>query len=114
MIQSPFAAVVGLAGNRQLDIALEPILLKLQLPMAMNLREEARHRRPETASTGTRRSWRRWRATIPPSSSRRCTTTATWTTSASTGPQPLQRALTQSTHSRPEIAIILSTIDSHG
>ena len=38
------AAVVGLAGNRQLDIALEPILLKLQLPMAMNLREEARHR----------------------------------------------------------------------
>jgi len=39
------AAVVGLAGQRQLDIALEPILLKLQLPMAMNLREEARHHR---------------------------------------------------------------------
>lgn len=39
------AAVVGLAGNRQLDIALEPILLKLQLPMAMNMREEARHHR---------------------------------------------------------------------
>jgi DNA-binding GntR family transcriptional regulator len=39
------AAVVGLAGNRQLDIALEPILLKLQLPMAMNLRAEARHHR---------------------------------------------------------------------
>jgi DNA-binding GntR family transcriptional regulator len=39
------AAIVGLAGNRQLDIALEPILLKLQLPMAMNLREEARHHR---------------------------------------------------------------------
>ena len=39
------AAVVGLAANRQLDIALEPILLKLQLPMAMNLREEARHHR---------------------------------------------------------------------
>lgn len=39
------AAVVGLAGNRQLDIALAPILLKLQLPMAMNLREEARHHR---------------------------------------------------------------------
>lgn len=36
------AAVVGLANNRQLDIALEPILLKLQLPMAKNLREEAR------------------------------------------------------------------------
>ncbi|GAA3692588.1 GntR family transcriptional regulator [Gordonia hankookensis] len=35
------AAVVGLAGNRQLDIALEPILLKLQLPMAVNLRMEA-------------------------------------------------------------------------
>lgn len=34
------AAVVGLAGNRQLDIALEPILLKLQLPMAVNLRAE--------------------------------------------------------------------------
>ncbi|MEN4473775.1 GntR family transcriptional regulator [Mycolicibacterium cosmeticum] len=37
------AAVVGLAGNRQLDLVLEPILVKLQLPMAMNLREEARH-----------------------------------------------------------------------
>lgn len=37
------AAVVGLAGNRQLNIALEPVLLKLQLPMAMNMRAEARH-----------------------------------------------------------------------
>jgi DNA-binding GntR family transcriptional regulator len=37
------AAVVGLADNRQLNIALEPILLKLQLAMAVNLREEARH-----------------------------------------------------------------------
>ena len=46
------AAVVGLADNRQLDIALEPILLKLQLPMAMNLREEARHHR---ASDGIER-----------------------------------------------------------
>ena len=36
------AAVVSLANNRQLDITLEPILLKLQLPMAKNLREEAR------------------------------------------------------------------------
>ncbi|MFA7512722.1 MAG: GntR family transcriptional regulator [Mycolicibacterium vanbaalenii] len=36
------AAVVGLAKNRQLDITLEPILLKLQLPMARNMREEAR------------------------------------------------------------------------
>ena len=36
------AAVVGLAANRQLDFALEPILLKLQVPMARNLREEAR------------------------------------------------------------------------
>ncbi|TRW82430.1 GntR family transcriptional regulator [Mycolicibacterium sp. 018/SC-01/001] len=35
------AAVVTLADNRQLDIALAPILLKLQLPMAKNLREEA-------------------------------------------------------------------------
>jgi DNA-binding GntR family transcriptional regulator len=41
------AAVVGLADNRQIDIALEPILLKLQLPMAMNLREEARHHRAD-------------------------------------------------------------------
>jgi DNA-binding GntR family transcriptional regulator len=41
------AAVVELADNRQLDIALEPILLKLQLPMAMNLREEARHHRAD-------------------------------------------------------------------
>lgn len=39
------AAVVRLADNRQLDITLEPILLKLQLPMATNLREEARHHR---------------------------------------------------------------------
>ena len=38
------AAVVALAANRQLDITLEPILLKLQLPMARNLREEARQR----------------------------------------------------------------------
>ena len=36
------AAVVGLADNRQLDITLAPILLKLQMPMATNLREEAR------------------------------------------------------------------------
>ncbi len=35
------AAVVGLAGNRQLDLALEPVLLKLQRPMAVNLRREA-------------------------------------------------------------------------
>ncbi len=38
------ASVVGLADNRQLDITLSPILLKLQLPMARNLREEARRR----------------------------------------------------------------------
>jgi DNA-binding GntR family transcriptional regulator len=35
------SAIVGLAGNRQLDLALEPILLKLQRPMALNLRREA-------------------------------------------------------------------------
>jgi len=40
------AAVVGLADNRQLDIALEPVLLKLQLPMAMNIRAEAKQRYP--------------------------------------------------------------------
>ena len=32
---------MSLAGNRQLDLALEPILLKLQRPMALNLRREA-------------------------------------------------------------------------
>ena len=42
------AAVVGLAGNRQLDITLEPILLKLQLPMAVNLpTETADHHGPD-------------------------------------------------------------------
>jgi DNA-binding GntR family transcriptional regulator len=35
------AAIVSMAGNRQLDLALEPILLKLQRPMALNLRREA-------------------------------------------------------------------------
>jgi DNA-binding GntR family transcriptional regulator len=35
------AAIVSLAGNRQLDLAMEPILLKLQRPMAVNLRREA-------------------------------------------------------------------------
>ena len=35
------AAIVGLADNRQLDLALEPVLLKLQRPMALNLRREA-------------------------------------------------------------------------
>jgi DNA-binding GntR family transcriptional regulator len=35
------AAVVALAGSRQLDLALEPILLRLQRPMAANLRREA-------------------------------------------------------------------------
>lgn len=36
------AAIVALAGNQQLNLAYEPILLKLQLPMARNLRTEAR------------------------------------------------------------------------
>jgi DNA-binding GntR family transcriptional regulator len=35
------AEIVALAGNRQLNLALEPILLKLQRPMAVNLRLEA-------------------------------------------------------------------------
>lgn len=35
-------AIVGLAGNAQLDLAYGPVILKLQLPMARNLREEAR------------------------------------------------------------------------
>ena len=41
------ASVVSLARNKQLDIALAPILLKLQLPMAKNLREERKHSRSE-------------------------------------------------------------------
>lgn len=39
-------AIVSLAGSRQLDVAYAPILLKLQLPMARNLREEARVANP--------------------------------------------------------------------
>ena len=35
------AAIVALAGNRQLDLMYEPIMLKLQRPMAVNLRAEA-------------------------------------------------------------------------
>jgi DNA-binding GntR family transcriptional regulator len=35
------AAVVALAGDPQLDRAIEPVLLKLQRPMAQNLRREA-------------------------------------------------------------------------
>jgi DNA-binding GntR family transcriptional regulator len=34
------AAIVALAGNHQLDLAIEPILLQLQRPMAANLRRE--------------------------------------------------------------------------
>lgn len=45
------SAVVGLADNRQLNIALEPILLKLQLPMAVNLRQEARQHHPADGLT---------------------------------------------------------------
>ena len=41
------AAVVALADNRQLDLALEPVLLKLQRPMAFNLRREAHALGPE-------------------------------------------------------------------
>ena len=41
------AEVVALAGNRQLDLALEPVLLKLQRPMASNLRREAHAVGPE-------------------------------------------------------------------
>lgn len=41
------AEVVALAGNRQLDLALEPVLLKLQRPMARNLRREAHAVGPE-------------------------------------------------------------------
>ena len=41
------AAVVGLAGNRQLELTLAPVLLKLQLPMAVNLRRETLVRSPD-------------------------------------------------------------------
>ncbi len=41
------AAIVGLAGNHQLDLALDPVLLKLQRPMALNLRREALAAGPE-------------------------------------------------------------------
>jgi DNA-binding GntR family transcriptional regulator len=41
------ASVVGLAGNRQLELALAPILLKLQLPMAVNLRRESEIHSPD-------------------------------------------------------------------
>lgn len=41
------ASVVALANNRQLDVTLAPILLKLQLPMAKNLREERKRSRGE-------------------------------------------------------------------
>ena len=41
------AAVVALAGNRQLELALAPVLLKLQLPMAVNLRREAELHSPD-------------------------------------------------------------------
>ncbi len=37
----------ALAGNRQLELALEPVLLKLQLPMAVNLRREAALHSPD-------------------------------------------------------------------
>jgi DNA-binding GntR family transcriptional regulator len=42
------AAVVGLAGNRQLELVLAPVLLKLQLPMAVNLRRETVVQSPDT------------------------------------------------------------------
>jgi DNA-binding GntR family transcriptional regulator len=42
------AAVVGLAGNRQLELVLAPVLVKLQLPMAVNLRRETLERSPDT------------------------------------------------------------------
>jgi DNA-binding GntR family transcriptional regulator len=38
--------VVALAGQRQLRMAFEPVILKLQLYMAANLRREAEHRAP--------------------------------------------------------------------
>ena len=41
------AAVVALAGNRQLDLMYEPVMLKLQRPMAVNLRVEAARVGPE-------------------------------------------------------------------
>ncbi len=41
------AAIVALAGNHQLDLMYEPIMLKLQRPMAVNLRAEAAELGPD-------------------------------------------------------------------
>ncbi len=101
------ATVVGLAGNRQLDIALEPILLKLQLPMARNMREEARHL---SADDGIDRH----DAILSALS----TNDPAVVIAALHDHGHLRylgaRQLTQSTHTRPEFAIILSTIDRYG
>jgi DNA-binding GntR family transcriptional regulator len=47
--------VVALAGQRQLLMAFEPVILKLQLYMAANLRREAEHREPSEAVERHRR-----------------------------------------------------------
>ena len=76
------AEIVALAGNRQLDLALEPILLKLQRPMAVNLRLEASIRDRGRGCAGTPVSSPRSRPTTGRSFSRRCGITAgsaTWT-----------------------------------
>ena len=105
------AAVVGLAANRQLDIALAPILLKLQLPMATNLREEARQHRAgdgierhgDPGRPGDQRPGRR--------ASRPCEDHGHLHYLDLPG---CSRSLTRATHSRTATAIILSTIDSYG
>lgn len=46
-------ALVALAGHRQLLMAYEPVILKLQLYMAANLRREAEQRAPSEGWSGT-------------------------------------------------------------
>ena len=108
------AAVVGLAANRQLDIALEPILLKLQLPMA----QEPARGGPSAPSAGD--GIERHKAIL---SALETNDPAVVVAALRDHGhlhylgleiRPRVRALTQTTHSRPEIAIILSTIDSYG
>ncbi|MDH2429084.1 GntR family transcriptional regulator [Sphaerisporangium sp. TRM90804] len=48
-------ALVELAGHRQLQLVYEPVILKLQLYMAANLRREAEQRAPSTGVARHRR-----------------------------------------------------------
>ena len=93
------AAIVALAGHRQLDLAMEPILVKLQRPMAVNLRLEASLVGPGRGCAGTKPCSPPWRRTIPMSCWRRCTSTAVSAIcSTAAKPRPPSRAETGSAH----------------